>query len=584
MSILREGMSETQLVQAAQADFVAAEQSRVKVEQRKLRDYALYRCHREDVEGDESSHGRGPFGWSSITVPIAFWTTETILPRLATQPPKIICRPETPAAVPFARAKELRLQRQMKRAGMDMQLMLALKQMVMLADGPMKVGWDAVKHRPKVTSVYWWDFFCSAEAQTFETAEVLYHRTWYTLRQLRRMALQVDEERRPKYRNLDQVWTRAGYRGQTDSTYAAVREAAGLGPQQWSPQGGQVPLLECWYEDGSLIVLGGSGYDVLVEARESPFRDEDADLIRPFVFFRNSPDVVGPYAISDVEVVEDHQEEASTIRNQAMDQVTANLNAPVVYNDSSTSSAQVDAAFGSPGGKLAVTGDVNSAITRMPPGQVSQDLVQMVEMIRAEAQLATGINDYAAGQASASGVSNQTATGIDIIAREANKRFELKQKLVELAMAELGRQVDLRDRQFMVMPVHIPVPPGEEMPEGAGIEPLRTGGMVTIGSGVNAADARFEISVEAGSASPPSEREQAQNAMAWVQAMGSFPMLAQTVNWTAVARDVTSAFGLQPERVLLSEDRMLMQMIAEGAVDPTTGQTGEPVGEPVPVS
>jgi hypothetical protein len=77
-------------------------------QERKLRDYRLYRRFNEYVSGGGIREGdRGEHGWSKMTVPLVFWVVETVLSRMGVEPPKVTVSARTPEAGPFAQAAQL---------------------------------------------------------------------------------------------------------------------------------------------------------------------------------------------------------------------------------------------------------------------------------------------------------------------------------------------------------------------------------------------------------------------------------------------------------------------------------------------
>lgn len=562
-------MSYAELVREVADDWLAAVESKRQIEQRRLLDYKLYRRFREDVSErgfDEAT--KGPFGWSKLTVPLIYWIVETIVPRIATKPPTLVVKPLTPQAVPYAQAKELELQETLENMGIRSEVHRALKQMVLYGDGPTKLTWDGARRRPRFTSINWFDWFLSPDAATPETAEVIYHRTWYTPRQLKRLSKMVDRNGNPLFHGLDQV-AQGEMAEAADSLFSERREASGQGSASWSPEGGMFCLVEAWYEDGTVVVMGGSRGDRIVQIRTSPFRDEENQPVRPFVVFSNSDDPNSPYSIGDAEMLEDHQSELSTLRNQAIDQTTVNLAAPIVYSGNVSKTA-VDAAFGQPGGSLRVNGDVRAQVMRMTPGAVSSDFYNFYDNVRGESQYVSGVNDNVAGQATEG---RQTATEISVINEEANKRWQFKVAKVEDGFGRLGKLVDLAERRYGPPGRAIRVPKGMTIDDdqrglmGVGGEALEAGqspgGFARTSPFTNADGTKYDVSVKAGSLAIPSELEEFQKLMALLQALNINPQIIEQIDWREITRMIVQVAGYDPERILLSDQVIAQnQMVA----------------------
>lgn len=517
-------------------------------------------------------------------MPLAFWMVETQLPRIGVNPPTITVSARTPEAVPHAEAKRLRLQHYLNECGWVRPMIRTYRQLLVLGDGPVKVPWSAERRMPYIAAVPWWDFFLSAEAQDWPTAEWIFQRTFWTRRGLADLAAQTDARGRGLWAGLEEVRARSGSRSHSDETYDRRRSLAHMGPDSRDDE--RACLIEAWHRDGSYVVVGGNEGETLVRAQVSPFHDRRGMPLRPFVLFQSLLDITGPYSISLPEVLEDHQAEVSTIRNQWIDQVTANINAPVIHADS-IPAADVEAALAQPNGRLAVPADqfvdIRQAVMRMPPGQVTGDFPLLYEQIRSEAQMAGGVSDISAGQVSAEGLSNQTATGMSIIAGETNKRVQLLLRMIELAMGggqtSVAGLFDALDRQFGAQ-MAIPVPPlydahGAEgvsplspdpmapLPEGAGAFP---GGFASVGTSPNIRAADYAFEVDAGSTQRPDQREEAQKVLAFIQS-ASHPAIAPLVNWREVAAQLVKSHGLSEQRMLSAHP----------------GAQEAPVGPPVPL-
>ncbi len=589
-------MKYADLLSEVRDDWAAAQESRRSLEQRRIRDYRLYRRFRDDVNAYSFEEAvAGPFGWSSLTVPLVYWIIETIVPRIATVAPKILVRPETPEAAPFAQAKELSLNGVLQKMGVEDEMALILKEMVLYGDGFGKVSWNTTAGMPHFSQVPWFDFFVSSEARRIDSAEVQFHRTFYTRRQLARLSKLVDRNGNNLFHGLEHL-DRTETIEASDPTWNDRREATGLGPVSTSALGGQYCLVECWYSDGTVVVLGGAHGDRVVQVRSSPYRDENDVPMRPFVAFSNSPDPEGPYSIGDAEMLEDHQTELSTLRNQAIDQTTVHINAPVVYSGAEITSQEIDAAFGQPGGKLRVNGDVSRSVMRLTPGASTGDVFNWYDNIRGEAQYVSGVNDNQAGQAAAR---QQTATEVNTVNTEANRRWSYKVLRTETSFGKVARRIDLADRRYG-MPGRVIHVESDVTPEGgqrglmdmtgadyAPKGPSSSGAFLRTHPLMHGPGTAYSCTVKAGSFTPPTEDDDIQKALGIAQALGGIPELAARTDWKEVGDMISRAFRIAPGRLFLSEDEMMMQQLkaAMAATPPPAGneQAGLPAGGEVPI-
>ncbi len=607
--------TEEEFAELAKEDLRAAIFSRQDLEARKLRVYQAYEVWSDKVTGggklSEADGGRGEFGWSKLEIPMLFWVVETELPRIALGAPTLVATAKNPKAVPYQRAKTMRLQCQMRDARVRPALFRSVKRMSLYGLGPMLWWWNADEGRVAVDDISWFDFFISPEARRWDDAEVLWVRSWFTPRQLDELAQKKDSSGAQLYRNLDDVKRASGDPNVVDPMRAKRREVHGQGPEQWTEDGAPLPLYTGYYKDGSIIMLGGVDHETLVQARVTPYwrriprharrrfaKDTEVNGVlykagdvdpsaptmrpmRPIVCLGNTPDTEGPYPTGSGEVVLTYQEEISTYRRQAMDQATAHLNAPIIYDKAAlgeNARAKIDAAFGAPGGALAVNAgsDVRSVVHRLAPGQMTMDVQGFTDMSRQEVQLVTGISDYVAGISQMSGLgSNTTATAVQRITDEANMRWRFKNALVEDDMQVAAMIVDNYDRLF-----------GSTLYENLGDDrefeaPGTTdhgGGLVELDMAFNGDDYDYDVKVEAGSLTPPSQTQEFGDLMQLINTVMSVPEMAMKVNWDELIRDIVQVLGYEPSRVLLDEQQVMAKMAAASAQE---GET--PVGPPIPI-
>lgn len=574
------------------ADFIAAREARKDRQEQALTDYALYRRKVREVADELVEHNdrRGPFGWSRIQVPLVFWIVETLIPRLGVNPPTITVNARTPEAVPYCQAKQMRLRHYLEMGNWHLPYQMTAKSKLILGDGFAKVPWDNDLRAPRFHYIDWFDFFCSVECTVFEAADVLFHRSVLTRRQLRTLAREQGKDG-PLWTNLEDLEGRGGTRDAWDDTWAQRLDTANQSTRggMTDPRQELIPFVEAWYATGEYVVGAGIDFDVVVRAEMSPFRDPKGRPIRPFAFFRNTLDLAGPYSIGEAETLEDHQVELSTIRNQWIDQTTANINAPIVHTDD-IAGAEVDEAFSQPNGRLAVPAGqpINAYLMRFPPGQQTADVPQINENIRFEAQITSGINDNAAGMAAAQ---DQTATEVSILAQEANKRIQLKLRMDEMGMKQVAVLFDCHDRQFagpMQLPVEpsLALRPGQKGVIGVPVEGATGGdfasGFAMVGAEVNTPERQYDIEIDAGSAARPDQLEEAQKHHALLADL-SHPAISPLVDWTEVARRTLQVHGQSDERLLRPPDPMAGLMAQLQGGPPVAPNGAPPQGAQAPV-
>ena len=574
----------------ASDDYQSARDTLTETHQSKATDYQVYRGYRDDATGGVGNKKRrGPTGWSSIQVPIAYGIVETEAPRLGTQPPAVTVMPTNVRSAPYAKAKQLRMNHLLRRGGFEWELIIAIKQMLILGKGPTKTTYCEDIKGPRMVAIDYFDYFLSPEATSYKTAEFIVHRTWWTPRMLRGLAKLHDADGNPLYDHdmLEELARHSADRSSHDSTWATRREAAGHGAQiHTDADKGVVPIMEIWYRDGWIITVGGSDGEFLLRIQPP----DDIGRMRcygkplmPFVELCNSPDLFIPEPISSVEMVADHQIEATQLRNLAMDQLIQNTMTPLLYDRSTgIRKADIDAAFGQPGGSLGVEGDPTRAVIRLPAGQLNGDVYAMSEQIQGNAQMVSGVSDWAAGQTNAAGVQNQTATAVSIITGEGNKRFQFKTKLVQLAAGEIANLYDHIDRQFNPDAVFVAMRSDMQInPDDTGITMI-DGGYAEIGAEVNHPENEYDIIVDAGSLVDPARSDKAQDLLNIIGLASSNPLLAQQVNIMELFREFLLVSGMNPDRYLAAQMPMQQPMDPMAQLEAAMGGAPAPQGEEAP--
>lgn len=586
-----DGLKPGDIATMALDDFHAARESRRDVEERKLDAYRLYRLFRKELREGGRGDADGPFGWSRLSSPIVFYICETILPRIAITPPQVIVKARNPYAMRHQQAKELRINHQLRQSRYEEEMLLALKQFLILGDGPVKTPWDRQIGGPRMVSIDWFDWFLSPDAARWYDAEVMYHRTWHTKRSLAALAHRdknrIDpysgEKLPPLYdhKALERIAYGSAYREADDASYAARREAAGLGTTSWPDQDGPVALVECHYSDGSFCVIAGDESPIMVRCEREPlFTDPRGNPFRPFSVFQNTPDLFQPYGIGDAEMVADHQHESSTIKNQAIDQGTGNIMAPKAYNQNKISADAIQAAWSSPNGLLPVDGNPADVIQSYSPGQLSGDVERILEHNRREAQEIAGISDIVQGIAAAQ---MQTATEISALREEANQRFRLKIKLTEFGARRVAINFDFLDRMHSTRSITVETEKGFQLArEGRGVTQITGTNFARVDTSANAPGMEYELELDAGSMAAPNMAEQAQRVRALISDLAAMPPQVQMmIRWPELLRMLIESTGNDADRVIDVTGGMAGAMPASPDGPPVPGEV--PVGAPVPL-
>lgn len=594
-------LEDEQLAHQCTVDFNAAMITRSDVEQRKLAHYERYRGYSEDTSdggGGQPMAGNasgvtGPFNWSRIVVPIGFIMVETIVSRISLEIPEIICKPRTIKAIPYTQAKAMRIKHDLAHLNWDKVFMKGIKDFAIIGDGFIKTTWNPAKRCIEVVNVPWWDLYFSPEAQDMEEAEFIAHVTWHTRESLEILASKKGKEKKPLYKNLDLIIQSGADRYAADNTFLQRRQYSMSGtPQTSRTELQQIPLVEMWYRDGTVITIGGPAFDILCRAVPNPYVDQYGEPYRPFDSFACALDPESVYSISIVEMIEDMQLEATTITRQAIDQATRNINRPLIYDSTRVDDADISSSYGQPGGTLGVPGDPSSAVKEGDQVSLSRDWETAINRVMQLAQMTAGVSDESTGQTPMPRPGmDDSATSAWIRASERNKRVAYYLGLLAMTTKCVAQKIACIDRQFRKNEkVLIPAPHGFDLtPDMEGIQPVGDGSMFLVDGKANSPHMDYDIDIDQSSIEVGYKGEQASRALNIIQEFSKVPQLAGIVNWQEVASIAIQASGYEPERLLMppgQPNQAQPGMPTPGAGVPQSAPPGPsspvPAGPPLP--
>lgn len=601
-------------------DILAAVNTRKQqLEDRMLARYKLFRAWRDDVQGggQDPDDAPGPFGWSKLTIPIAYDVVMEHMARLAVDVPQLKVTAASPSAENFAQAKELSLQWMLERGAWNQQLKMALRDSLIYGMNPTKVLWDERLNGPRLIALSWWDFLISPEATCIEDAEFLIHRSWHTPLSLKRMEALRDERGRPIFRNFDQAITGPG-REAEDPYWTTMRQIRGQGEPDWSPpMWPMVALCEVWYKDGTMVTVAGGAFDIIIDSRSPAPEDAiknnevdglkhhayvspDGDGFRPFSSICPNPDHGSPYGISEVEMVEDHQRELSTIRNQYTDQMTASLNAPTGINRSLADPKEVMEAFRQPAGLFAADGDPQAAVHRFTPPGLGREMDDYQNMIMADVERTSGLKSLMDGRPESPGMVNESPLGFAMRIGEINRRRQLQIGHVMDGIVKIAEQFDHLNRcvnRGNAMSVKVP-DKFQISSNSRGIAPIKGGKWARIKPEVNTDGMKYKITIDTEAMNPAFKGEKAMRMTSFVETISKSQQMAQLADWPQIFREFVEAYDLDPQEMILSEEEQAQQAQAAQAAQgppqgapggvnppgapPQGGIPGEPGGPPLP--
>ena len=378
--------------------------------------YKLYRSQLDD-SGDP---------WrSNLFIPYCFSTIETILPRLVTNRPTFDFVPREPNDQDKAELVNDLMKYQWDVTNMDLVMVDWVKETLMYGTGILKCPWAMTQEvdgpMPQVVDLF--DFFVDPSAVDIPDAKYVIHRTTKTLTYLKEM------QKMGIYKNTE----RLEGAGKIEDMKAERRSNMGLSDPMPDKKTKEVEILEYWTKNRVITV---ANQQTIIRNDENPYG---------FIPFIRLVDHKVPhefYGIGEIEPIEGLQYELNDWRNHRMDGKTLTLN-PMWWVPPGV---DVDDFIAEPGAVI-------SSSEKPEPIEVRSDKLsdyREEEIIKGDMQTATGVSDYSRGVESASGISNETATGISLIQEAANMRFRMKVMYIEeMAIKQVGLMILKLDQKFI---------------------------------------------------------------------------------------------------------------------------------------
>lgn len=189
----------------------------------------------------------------------------------------------------------------------------------------------------------------------------------------------------------------------------------------------KVKLKDRW-EGGNLKVIANDEYII---------RDEDnvfaaAHGEHPYTFMHCTPVPLEFHSMGDGEVVRPSNEELNEIRNQRIDNLSLYMNQVLLVDDNKV---EIGDPLWRPGKIIYGPTD---AVKPLVQQNTSAAGIDMENIVREDAEAATGAYRYATGQAPSR--SGETATGIISLQNKGNERYDAKLMLAGYSVAQLAQK------------------------------------------------------------------------------------------------------------------------------------------------
>ena len=303
--------------------------------------------------------------------------------------------------------------------------------------------------------------------------------------------------------------------------------------------------------DGTMCVFaeGGDGY--LIDPVEMPYA-----FGHPFEYIPNYEVPDSFYAIGDLEMIEAPQQELNKTRSQMMNH-RKKYGRKYLYRASALGPEGRQGLESSEDNVAIEVVDDNQplqdVIMPVPITPMSGDLYQYSNIISADMDRVSGVNEYARGSTPEI---RRTATEAAMIQDGANARSADKLAIIELAIGNIARKVLQLCQQYMT---------GEQVARVVGMD----GQQFWFQYSHEDIEGEFDFSVEGGSTQPQNETFRRQQAVAMMNALG--PFIGQIIDPVEMVRHVLQfGFGVKaPAKFLMQQQPPMLPPGAEqGGVPP----------------
>jgi hypothetical protein len=309
-----------------------------------------------------------------------------------------------------------------------------LNQLQKFAGVPAQVEKDVVvNNRPKSIRVDPYDFFWDPAATCDANWRYVFHRSWLS---------KADLQKRVDAGLYDATAVKAMLKARESGEESSSRFEGETKEASSAKRGDRYEVIERWkLESGGVTLLVVGGRKHVLRDIPSPFWHGRIPFVADCLQ-RVPDDLVG---IAEVSLLEDSQKLAWDMDNDQRDAVKKGLNPPFKYRRNMK------------GGKdFRIIPDGRIGVDRMDDieqVQINSNGVwgrEDLQFILGRMQSITGATPYAVGaDGSGSGFDQNTATGVSILAQEANKRMMLKQLHVQQFLARIASMFLQLNQQFL---------------------------------------------------------------------------------------------------------------------------------------
>lgn len=331
------------------------------------------------------------------------------------------------------------------------------KSILIYGTGVSKITWNVAENRPDFTALDIFDFVVPPNSKYVDRMNGVFQVYDKPLDEL--MMLQ----KQGIYKNIDKLL--AINRNVYDANTAKNEQAAAIGRQNATKNHRPTALIkEYWgkvpVQDG-INVDGGYSYatyqdKVMFIANEEVIvreLDKFPYGFKPFIVGLDYPDLMDFYAIGEVDNVKDLQYELNELENQALDNIKNVMNRMWIISSQAGVDLETLASYPN---NVVIARDM-AGIRELNQQPLGNDFYNWKNNKLDDIQRISGVSDYSRGM-NMPGMTD-TVGGISALIEEANMRFSLKIKILQMtALKQFAEMLFKLDQQFItdiVLPVRV---------------------------------------------------------------------------------------------------------------------------------
>lgn len=318
-------------------------------------------------------------------------------------------------------------------------------------------------------------------------------------------------------------------------------------------------------KDGTVSVFTEGSSDFLVDPRSMPYA-----FGHPYEFIGNYEIPGDFYPVGDLEMIEGVQQELNKTRSQMMNHRKKYARKYLFRASALSPEGRQGLESNQDNVAIEVVDDnqpLQDVILPVPITPLSGDLYQYSDIVEADIDRISGVNEYGRGGHSEM---KRTATEAAMIQDAANARSADKLAIIEVAIGRIASKVVALAQQYMT---------GTQVARVIGSEQQQ----LWIDFTYEDISGEFDFTVEGGSTQPQNETFRRQQAIAMMNSLG--PMIGTVIDPAAIAKHVLQfGFGVKsPGKFMLQQQPQPMQGPQGMTPDVMAGAGGPPMQPPMPM-